>query len=68
LFTYKEMCDFLASVKTVAGTRDKMFGFGFSSPAHVIQVRGDQQRQARDFTDHLLKHRVQMVRDFLSAG
>jgi hypothetical protein len=68
LFTYKEMCDFLASVKTVGGMRGKMFGFGFSSPAHVIQVRGDPQRQARDFTDHLLKHRVQMVRDFLGAG
>ena len=68
LFTYKEMCDFLASVKTVRGTRDKMFGFGFSSPERVVQVRGDQQRQARDFTDHILKHRVPMVRDFLDAG
>ena len=68
LFTYKEMCDFLASVKTVSGTRDKTFGFGFSTPERVVQVRGDQQRQARDFTDHLLKYRVQMVRDFLNAG
>ena len=45
-----------------------MFGFGFSLPERVVQVRGDQQRQARDFTNYLLKYRVQMVRDFLGAG
>lgn len=39
LFTSKEMRSFVASVKTVGARPDKMFGFGYSGPDHVIQIR-----------------------------
>lgn len=68
LFTQLEMAQFMASVKTRRGTRDKMFGFGFSSPEQVVQLRGDQERLRTDFTAHVLERRLQVLADHLRAA
>ena len=68
VFTHDEMALFLASVKTVGGTRDKMFGFGFDTPKNIQQTRGDQQRRYLEFTQHLLEHRVEMLKSFLRGS
>ncbi|MGH7559355.1 MAG: hypothetical protein ACREMD_16550 [Gemmatimonadota bacterium] len=67
MFTNKEMRSFIANVKTVGGNPDKMFGFGFSGPDHVIQSRGDQLRRRRDFGSYLIKKRKKDLQDFLRA-
>jgi hypothetical protein len=61
LFERKEMQAFVASVKTRRGTRDKMFGFGFSDSGCVIQTRGDQQRRQLDFTAHVLAQKLPVL-------
>jgi len=68
VFSHEEMSRFLASVKTVRGKRDKMFGFGFDTPSRIEQTRGDQLRRFKDYTDHLLEQRVAMLRDFLTGA
>jgi hypothetical protein len=65
VFTHEEMVGFLASVKTLTGTRDKMFGFGFDTPKCIRQTRGDQHQRYEDFTDHLLSRRVHELKQFL---
>lgn len=67
LFTQSEMGRFLRSVKTVAGTRDRMFGFGFDEARESFQTRGDSKRRYRSFADHLLERRLGSLRSFLSA-
>jgi hypothetical protein len=68
LFTCSEMTNFIASVKMRTGKRDKMFGFGFSSPAQVFQLRGDQERRRLDFTQHVLENCIVKLTDRLSAA
>jgi len=68
LFDQKEMQTFLASVKTRGGTRDKMFGFGFSDPKSVIQTRGDQQGRKLDFTAHVLARKLPVLTQRLGAA
>ncbi len=68
VFSHDEMVEFLRSVKTVGGKRDKMFGFGFDSPAHIEQTRGDQHRMGLDFTSYLLGNRVGVLGEFLAHG
>jgi hypothetical protein len=58
LFTNKEMRTFMANCKTVGGKSDPMFGFGFNDLSKVIQTRGDMKRSRRDFTKHLLEHKI----------
>jgi len=67
-FTHKEMREFLASVKTRAGKPDKMFGFGFDSPDHIEQSRGDQHRRYLDFTSHLLFRKIDEIKRFLGEA
>jgi hypothetical protein len=67
LFTNKEMQRFLDNCLTVSGNPDRMFGFGFDDPAAVFQCRGDQDRMQRDFSDHLLDRRVEMLREALGC-
>ena len=67
VFTHAEMVEFLASVKTIGGKRDKMFGFGFDTPKRIEQTRGDQFKQYRDFTKYLLAKRVDQLKKFLEA-
>jgi len=68
LFTYPEMSSFTASVRTRTGKRDKMFGFGFSSPEQVFQLRGDQDRQRLDFTRYVLGNRIEIIKERLRAA
>jgi hypothetical protein len=67
LFTQSEMRRFLSSVRTVAGGRDKMFGFGFDDPGQVFQTRGDSHRRFRNVSDRLLPNRVGLVKRFVSG-
>lgn len=67
VFTQQEMRAFLKKVRTVAGTPDRMFGFGFDSPDQVFQTRGDSRRRFRDHSEHLLCARVALIRKRLSA-
>ena len=67
VFTQNEMKQFLRTVRTVGGKRDAMFGFGFDSPGHAFQTRGDSARRYRDFSKHLLPRRLAMLRKFVSA-
>jgi hypothetical protein len=62
LFTLEEMRTFMSSCLTVGGKEDKMFGFGFNDEQKIVQTRGDKDRQEKDFTDHLLAHRIDVVR------
>ena len=67
IFSQKEMRHFLKNVRTVAGKRDNMFGFGFDHPEHAFQTRGDAGRRFREFSSHLLPQRLGMLRRFVSA-
>jgi hypothetical protein len=67
LFSQAEMRRFLRQVRTVGGTRDRMFGFGFDRADNAIQTRGDSARRFRDFSHHLLPRRLGKLRRFLSA-
>lgn len=67
VFTQPGMRRFLRSVRTVAGHTDRMFGFGFNTPAEAIQLRGDPGRRFRNFSAHLLTERVRQLRKFLGA-
>ena len=67
LFTQMEMRRFLKSVRTVAGKKDHMFGFGFNQPDEAVQTSGDSMRRYRDFSKHLLSQRVAKLRRFLSS-
>jgi hypothetical protein len=66
LFSQLEMRRFLRSVRTKAGSPDKMFGFGFDTPDKVFQSRGDRKGRFREFTDHLLARRSALLREFLA--
>lgn len=67
LFTASEMKRFIASCRTVSGTPDKMFGFGFDeNPTQIIQTRGDQKRRGLDFSEFLLEKRIQLIKAQLS--
>jgi hypothetical protein len=67
IFSQREMRRFLGSVRTIAGHPDRMFGFGFNSPAEAIQLRGDPKRRFKDFSAHLLKVRIKALSRFLGA-
>lgn len=68
LFSQVEMRKFLTRVRTVGGTRDRMFGFGFDDPKTVYQTRGDRLRRFLEFSDHILERRGGDLRQFLEAG
>jgi hypothetical protein len=61
LFTQAEMREFMAQVKTRKGDPDKMFGFGFDTPAKIILTRGDQERTMQDYSSHLFQSRIQVI-------
>jgi len=64
LFSQTEMSRFLQKVRTVGGTRDRMFGFGFDRADQAVQTRGDSARRYRDFSQHLLVPRLGADRPF----
>jgi len=67
LFTLAEMNQLMSSCRTVGGTPDRMFGFGFDSDARIVQTRGDQHRRFVDYTDHLLIRRAGLLGKHLDA-
>lgn len=67
VFSQREMRRFLRSVRTVAGHSDRMFGFGFNTADEAYQLRGDPKRRFRDFSAHLVAHRIGELRRFLGA-
>jgi hypothetical protein len=58
VFTREEMRQFMSDCKTVGGTPDRMFGFGFNDLSKIILTRGDMNRSGRDFTTYLLENRI----------
>jgi hypothetical protein len=58
IFTRDEMRQFMANCKTVSGTPDRMFGFGFNDMSRIIMTRGDMNRSGKDYSDHLLERRI----------
>ena len=58
IFTRQEMQEFMADCKTVGGKPDRMFGFGFNDPSEIILNRGDMNRSGKDYSMHLLEHRI----------
>lgn len=67
LFTQKEMKEFMAKCRTIAGTPDKMFGFGFSDETRVVQTRGDRARKFQNFTGRLLDNRGRVLKRALGT-
>jgi hypothetical protein len=67
LFSHTEMSEFLSTVRTVGGKRDKMFGFGFNDARQIFQTRGDQFRRRLDYSSYLLDRRISDVQQFLAA-
>jgi hypothetical protein len=67
LFTLAEMRALMSSCRTVGGAPDRMFGFGFDTEAKIVQTRGDQERQQRDYTNQLLGKRVGLLTSFLDT-
>lgn len=67
LFTLAEMQELMSACLTVGGKPDHMFGFGFDSDAKIIQTRGDQKRQMKDFSEYLLQKRVDLVTKHLAG-
>ena len=58
IFTRDEMRQLMADCKTVSKTPDRMFGFGFNDMSRIIPNRGDMKRLGKNFSDHLLEHRI----------
>lgn len=58
LLSYSEMSELIEECRTVRGTSDSMFGFGFDDLSSVIYTRGDQFRSARNFSEHLLERKI----------
>lgn len=58
IFTRDEMRQFMANCKTVRGTPDRMFGFGFNDMSRIVLNRGDMNRSQHDYSTHLLEHRI----------
>ena len=52
------MRQFMADCKTVSGTPDRMFGFGFNDMSRIVLNRGDMNRSGKDFSNHLLEDRI----------
>jgi hypothetical protein len=67
LFTQKEMKEFMSRCRTIGGTPDKMFGFGFSDETRIVQTRGDRKRGREDFTRRLLDNRVHLLKRALGT-
>jgi len=65
LFTQKEMKAFMSQCRTVGGSRDKMFGFGFNDETRVVQTRGSRAR--KDFTGRLLDKRAHLLKRALGT-
>lgn len=61
------MSQFLRSIHTRGGKRDKMFGFSFNNASAIYQTRGDRLARRREFTEHLLAERVFLLKRFLSG-
>jgi hypothetical protein len=64
MFTQEEMRDFISQVKTIQGKPDRMFGFGFDSPAKIVLTRGDQHRTMKDYSAFLFQNRIEKIKDF----
>jgi hypothetical protein len=60
-FSRDEMTKFLSQVKTKKGTPDKFFSFGFDEPTQIIQTRGNQNREKKDFSAFLLERRIEGI-------
>jgi hypothetical protein len=67
MFPLAEMQELMASCVTVGGRPDGKFGFGFDTEAKIVQTRGDQRRQYRDYTDHLLHRSAALLRAHLET-
>ncbi len=67
LLTFTEMEELMRSCLTVGGRPDRMFGFGFDSEDEIVQTRGDQHRQFKDFTACLLQRRQALLGQHLEA-
>lgn len=61
LLSFAEMNNMMSNCLTVGGTADRMFGFGFDSEAKIVQTRGVQDREQKDFTGHLLGRRKHLL-------
>jgi hypothetical protein len=67
IFTRDEMKVLMTSCLTVGGKPDKMFGFGFDDLSNVVQTRGDKDRRMKDYSDHLMDKRINMIRAHLEG-
>ncbi len=67
LFTRAEMRVFMDNCKTVQGTMDRMFGFGFDDTNKVVLTRGDMERKSTDYADYVLDKRIAKLRDELKG-
>jgi hypothetical protein len=67
LFTLAEMQHLMSSCRTIGGAPDRMFGFDFDTEAKIVLTRGDQDRQHRDYADHVLDKRVGLLTSFLDT-
>ena len=65
LFSNVEMKVLMKSCLTRSGSLDKMFGFGFDDPNAVYLTRGDQDRQYKDYADHVLEKRIDLIKQSL---
>mgnify|MGYP001405707045 CR=1 FL=1 len=68
LFNYKEMIDFIDNVrlKKTPEKHDRYYGFGFDSSDKIIGTRGGAKIEGIDFSDHLLKNKLLMLKQMLS--
>ena len=64
VFSMKEMKSFMSNVKTRTGKPDNMFGFGFDGPKNIIQTRGDEEKNYRDYTKYLLINRLDVLKRY----
>lgn len=66
VFRREEMEVFISSLRTKSGSPDRMFYFGFDSPARVVQTRGAPKH--RDCSEFTFQHRLPLLREFLGAA
>ena len=65
VFNYKEMLEILDNVKTVKGTRENRFSFGFNvlSNNTIEGARGFLYFKDKDFSKYLLDNKLKEIRD-----
>ena len=64
LFTYSEMKELMDNCKTTKGKPDSFFGFGFNDLKQIIYLRGDMNRENKDYSSFLINNKIKELKQY----